>query len=270
MSGKSRPHVPNPLKRQVRQKCGFGCVICGIPIYHIDHIDDFARTRRHEVENLTLLCSTHHQQKTAGTITPSFVALRTARPANLERGRSAPHRVLEGLTSLEIEMGTNIFTSAALPFWAVTVGGCGVLGLEHDGEFVLLTADFRDEQNRPVLQIYRNEVIFSTSSWDVEMTGKTLTIRDAPRRILLRVCFNPAGVAIDRLTTYLNGAAIKLGSDGVLQCGGVTLSGVHMSASVGMAIGSPLGVGRERHPPEFCGLTPEMAHTLEGIVSPSP
>ena len=29
----NRPRIPEPLKRQVRQKCAFGCVLCAAPIY---------------------------------------------------------------------------------------------------------------------------------------------------------------------------------------------------------------------------------------------
>jgi len=48
------------MQREVRQRCGFGFVICGIPIYHYDHIIDHAEVHEHTADKLTLLCPTHH------------------------------------------------------------------------------------------------------------------------------------------------------------------------------------------------------------------
>ncbi|WNG79930.1 hypothetical protein C6A86_016810 [Mycobacterium sp. ITM-2016-00316] len=59
-----RPPIPDPMKREVRQRCGFGCVICGHPIYEYEHMDDYAVVKRHGVANITLLCDGHHRLKT--------------------------------------------------------------------------------------------------------------------------------------------------------------------------------------------------------------
>lgn len=55
-----RPPIPAKIKRLVRQRCGFGCVICGSPIYEYDHIVNWSETHHHKAEELTLLCSKHH------------------------------------------------------------------------------------------------------------------------------------------------------------------------------------------------------------------
>jgi hypothetical protein len=52
--------IPEPVKREVRQRCGFGCVICGKPLYDYDHKLGFSKVRRHVAEQITLLCPTHH------------------------------------------------------------------------------------------------------------------------------------------------------------------------------------------------------------------
>jgi len=31
-------NIPLPIQREVRQRCGFGCVICGTLLYEYDHI----------------------------------------------------------------------------------------------------------------------------------------------------------------------------------------------------------------------------------------
>ena len=31
-------NMPLPIQREVRQRCGFGCVVCGLPLYEYDHL----------------------------------------------------------------------------------------------------------------------------------------------------------------------------------------------------------------------------------------
>jgi 5-methylcytosine-specific restriction endonuclease McrA len=42
-----RPKIPEGVKREVRQRCGFGCVICGLPIYEYDHLVPYAQVLSH-------------------------------------------------------------------------------------------------------------------------------------------------------------------------------------------------------------------------------
>ena len=44
-----RPPIDNDIKPIVRQHCGFGCVMCGIPFYHYDHVTGWVVTQAHEV-----------------------------------------------------------------------------------------------------------------------------------------------------------------------------------------------------------------------------
>ena len=49
-------NIPAEIKRQVRQRCGFGCIICGLPIYEYEHMEEWAKVKRHRTEEITLLC----------------------------------------------------------------------------------------------------------------------------------------------------------------------------------------------------------------------
>lgn len=35
-------NIPLPIQREVRQRCGFGCVICGMPLYEYEHMEEWA------------------------------------------------------------------------------------------------------------------------------------------------------------------------------------------------------------------------------------
>jgi hypothetical protein len=56
-------NIPFPIKRKIRQRCGFGCVICGLPLYEYEHLLGFAKVKRHVEKEITLLCDQHHREK---------------------------------------------------------------------------------------------------------------------------------------------------------------------------------------------------------------
>ena len=45
-----------PTKRAVRQRCGFGCVLCGKPIYQYDHMHGYTLENADDPDAITLLC----------------------------------------------------------------------------------------------------------------------------------------------------------------------------------------------------------------------
>lgn len=47
-------NIPNHIKRAVRQKCGFGCVICGLFICDFDHYaPSFSEAKKHNPDGIT-------------------------------------------------------------------------------------------------------------------------------------------------------------------------------------------------------------------------
>ncbi len=34
-----RPEIPEAMKREVRQRCGFGCLICGLTLYEYELVE---------------------------------------------------------------------------------------------------------------------------------------------------------------------------------------------------------------------------------------
>ena len=72
----------------MRQHCRFGCVICGCPIFQIDHMTPYERVHVHELANLTALCPNHHADKTSGRLAEPQV-----RAANLDSGDRNVDRV---------------------------------------------------------------------------------------------------------------------------------------------------------------------------------
>ena len=74
-------NIPLPVQREVRRRCGFGCVICGLPLYEYDHLLCWAVVQRHVAEEITLLCDQHHREKTSGLLPNDAVHSALARCA---------------------------------------------------------------------------------------------------------------------------------------------------------------------------------------------
>lgn len=89
---KKRPKIPADMEREVRQRCGFGCILCGCPIYQIHHMTPWSETRKHDAQDMTLLCAKHHEEENKKLISKTRVRKANANPVNRRRGRSGGQR----------------------------------------------------------------------------------------------------------------------------------------------------------------------------------
>jgi hypothetical protein len=178
------------MKRDARRACGFGCVICGLPLYEYDHIVPYAVVEAHAAANLTLLCPTHHAEKTRGLLSQERVIEASNAPHNLNAGRSSPFKLLDGTTQIHVFLGSNHFIWDGPEFRPVVVDGITLIGVEVVDGHALLNAKFFDEVNRPILEIVRSEIVYTPDPWDIEFVGQVLTVRSAPGEILLRLRFD--------------------------------------------------------------------------------
>ena len=194
--------IPEDVKQAVRKKCGFGCVICGLPIYHYDHVDGFATVQSHAVENMILLCPGHHQEKTSKRLSKEVVRRAAAAPLNLTRDCSAPHPVLIAGDRGRLEVGGNVyefdFQSNADRFEAIRIRGVTVFGVSREDGYLLLDIILTDQNGDVILQVERGELTISTDVWDYRIEGQDIQIRSAKRSIDLELTLNDNGVTVRR------------------------------------------------------------------------
>ncbi len=215
MRGVSRPSIPSPLKRAVRQRCGFGCVVCGVPLYHYEHMVAYHVVKVHEPDNLTLLCDRHHREKTSGLLPISDVRGANADPYNLRSGRSAPLSLHYSGEGCEARIGGVSHEWPVLPSSGLTtallVDNVPIVAFMREDNQLLLTIQLFGAQNEHVVQVLDNELIYSVGPWDVEMESRRLTIRSAPRDIFVSIEFTPPSlVDIQRGHFYCNGYEFKV------------------------------------------------------------
>lgn len=80
-----------------------------------------------------------------------------------------------------------------------------------------LTAHFFSSSGLRSLFIKDNEWFAFNSNWDVEITGREITIFDAPKHITLRLVTDPPrGIVIEALDMYVYGYRFKGGPNELL------------------------------------------------------
>lgn len=227
------------MKRAVRQRCGFGCVLCGVPIYHYDHVAPYQDVGEHAAENLTLLCPTHHQEKTSGLLDAGTVRAANAEPFNRRRGRTdtAPHRLSATWTAPRFVLAGNTFIWPG-PFSAIQVHGTTLLGFRREDGGLLLQVRLFDSTDTEILTVDDGELILSTESWDIDWHGGTFVVRSAPRRISIEVDFSPPNlVKISRGRVVHRGKIVEFSPNGLslgAAAPAVTFSGCIFRCAVGI------------------------------------
>lgn len=227
--------IPLPLKREIRQRCGFGCVICGMPLYEYEHMLGFAEVQRHVADEITLLCDTHHRERTSGLLPIEEVKRANDNPYNFRSDVSKPYDLHYSGSECEIVLGGNKFTTKDHGYGtvmkAISVDGDPLLGFILSEGHLLLNLNVFDDFNNLVLRIVNNELLYSVSPWDIEFAGRNLVIRESKRNFLIDIGFEvPNRINIKRGRLLRNGVEIIIQPDYVLLTNSnMLLSGVSMA-----------------------------------------
>lgn len=208
--------IPEVIKREVRQRCGFGCVVCGNAIFHYDHlVTGYADAYEHRADDITLLCGGHHDEKSRGWLPGAAVVAANANPICLSNG-FAKGPLYFGVLVPEIILGNiscrNVET-------ILSVLGERVLYLsppEVEGGPYFLNALLRNNSGEVILHIVNNEWLTPIENWDVQVVGPRVSIRNAPGDIALEFKSEaPDRLIFERLNMTHKGFTIscKLGED---------------------------------------------------------
>lgn len=201
--------VPADVKRVIRQRCGFGCVICGFGFYEYEHFaPDFTDATEHNPKGMTLLCSQCNQKRARGRLSAASVALANDNPKCLEQGFANElfdfHR-----EPLEIVFGGMVFYNCN---HLIVINDHPILTVQSSAEPnspMLLSGVFCDVLGREMLRIDENEWSVKSDNWDVDCEGPRITIRSAPRQIALVLKMNPPrGLTVERLDMTFEGVRL--------------------------------------------------------------
>jgi len=183
--------IPEPIKRQIRQQSGFGCVICGLGIIQYEHVDpEFKDAHVHDPNCMTILCPGCHSKVTTGMWSKQRVIDAMQNPICLTQGYS--NELFDiGNGHPRIHFAGSVMENTTIP---LMIGEMAVFEIkppdEENGVF-LLSAAFYDSQGNNTLSIVDNEWFATTNNWDVQVVGPTITIREDRRRIALQLTASP-------------------------------------------------------------------------------
>lgn len=250
-------NIPHKIKREVRQRCGFGCVICGMPLYEYEHMEGWANVHRHVADEITLLCDRHHREKTGGLLPLTSVREANAKPFNKRDEVSKPYDLHFTGDDFAAYIGGNVFkgnlsrppnsTPWEYPvIIPVLIDGIPIVSFSIGDGHIFLNMVAFDEYNIPFLQIIENQLVYSTQPWDIELVGRKLTVRQSQKEILIEIEFMPpSAVAITRGKILCNGVEVLVREKHifVVNNGSMFMMNIVESA-VGLCIGNiPPGVG---------------------------
>ena len=177
---KTRPTIPESIKRLVRQEAGFGCCKCGNPIIEYHHIAPESKDPR----DIMVLCPICHHEATVGAMTKEEQQYYKLHPFNIRRG------YVKGKLKINQEIpviviGTNQFVGEG-DF--ILVNQESLLSLKVNSGRLELSVKLYDQNDNLLAHIKDNEWISGNPMpWDLESSFQWLKIRHKLRNIALEV-----------------------------------------------------------------------------------
>lgn len=183
--------IPEDVRRTVRQRDGFGCVICGNAIIDYEHIDpEFNDATIHDPNGIILLCIQCHGMKTRGRLSRSTIEAARANPkAKATNFSYGPFDI--GNSFPEIAFGNVIAKKVPI---ILKIDGDNIIEVnktEEPGGPFRISARFKDRNGNDILYIKDNEFRTNSRNWDVVVSGQFITIHSAPRDIDLVIKTDP-------------------------------------------------------------------------------
>lgn len=192
--------IPKDVRRRVRRRCGFGCVICGNAIVTYEHFDPpFREAKTHRTEGITLLCGSHQLEASKGVLSRDSIRSANAKPYCHQRGYAA-HVLDLGIQRPKLLIGGSDVTD------------CGS-GLAFNDRWVLrvrepeahsnrwrLSAKFLSNAGDLACEIRNNELIVPAVNFEIEQTARTLLVRHDQDIVLELELLPPATLAVNRYT----------------------------------------------------------------------
>ena len=216
----NRPDIPGPMKRTVRQRCGFGCIICGLPLYEYDHMIEYSIVNEHKAENLTLLCDKHHREKTNKLLSLEQVIEANKSPYNIINGQNSPYLLNFAGTDFSVILGdvrqsvpnVNPENDFIIPF---LVNNKKLISFEIISGKLFFNLILLDTENNLILKIVENELVYNAEQWDIEFIGRRLKIRTGLGKIIFDIEFLiPNSVQIYKAEFNCDGYWLKVENGG--------------------------------------------------------
>lgn len=195
-------HIPTAIKREVRRRCKFGCVICGSAIVTYEHMDpSFRDAKVHDPKKITLLCGHHQLESSKGLLSKKSIQEADANPKGAQRGYvdavfdlggNIPSLVLGGN---EFNLRPNqVFSINELPIFKIEYP-------ERKSRKWRLSTIFYGENNRIICHIENNELRLLPQNYDIIQVSRRFCISNDLGEKIFELEINPPD---ELLVTVMN------------------------------------------------------------------
>lgn len=174
-------HIPEPTKRSVRQRCGFGCVVCGDPFIEYHHLAPrFERAKEHRAEGITILCGKHHSDAHRDLLSSDSVHQHNANPYCLREGHTRDSLVNNyGVPGqrLKFMIGSATFeTPIVLMYESDEL--ISFKPPEASNAPWRLSARILDRNGKDLLKIVDNELCVGVHRYDIKTGNNMMEVRE--------------------------------------------------------------------------------------------
>lgn len=196
-------NIPDPIKREIRQRSKFACVVCRSGIFDYEHIEpEYKDAKAHEADKICCLCSSCHDKVTRRHYSKAFI-----RQKYLECENADPKDVSPPFDSLDFHDG-----NAELKVGGITYAPGVRCILKYHGVEIIsvapsngetaggINAMFFDSEGQHTLRIEDNVWTGAIDAWDTEVVGPRISVRKRQGSFALKLRLEPPGrIVIERL-----------------------------------------------------------------------
>lgn len=195
-------HIPSEVRREVRRRSKFGCVICrgGFCVY--EHLEDFVGVDEHDPAKICLLCESCHGRITRKQWSKDRARLAYEQiQAHTRAEAGEPRGPLDFHTGqAELALGDLVYAPAVTS--VLRYFGQDLIKLHpgKPGEPGAITAVFTDDEGNAILALDENEWVGSLDAWDIEVEGPRIVVKQKLGVVALQLRLDPPGrIVIERL-----------------------------------------------------------------------
>lgn len=198
--------IPEEVKRSVRQRCGFGCAVCGSAIYEYHHFaPEFSEAKKHDSDGILLLCPGCHGKIGKGLLSAEKVNYSASHPKCQENGE-AKEALEFNSEGIIIKLGGNTIIGTPIIF---RIFGRILLRVdppEREEGPCRLSGHFYDNNEKETCVIINNEIVLKNNAWDITWEGQRVAIRSESKMVVFQAQFNPPKLFhIERLNMVYRG-----------------------------------------------------------------
>lgn len=214
-------YIPEDVRRRVRQRDGFGCVICAIPFVEYEHVvPEFADAKKHDPECITLLCPTCHARVTRNQLSKQMILEAMKKPAAKEKGTVAD-LIYFSDNHPTVIFGGATFVRCNIP---LLIKDTEIVSIKYiDGKY-LLSMQLWDSNGNQTLTIVDNEWSVSGDAvWDLKVESNRIIIKEQEKEpsLTIKVVDNKI-FTIEKLDMLIGNVRIAGNAD-YFQIGGFTV-----------------------------------------------